>query len=584
MNTKKISILLIAFTLVFTVLESCKGKLKGNEGTLNVHEAADPDKLNPITCSNIAARNINELIFSQVVGAEVTGNFDYKPILTKELAKISEITEGEFKGGMKLEYEFKEDAVWDNGTPITGYDYAFTIKIFLNPKTNGERLKSYYDWVGDILIDSANPKKITILSNRKYFKIEEFSGYYILPEYNYDPNKIMRKFKITDLNTSAKRDALKTNPDILTFANEFNSEKFQRDPKFISGMGPYKLDHWTTGQEIVLVKKKNWWGDKYASVSRDFIAYPSKIKVKIINDNNTALTTLKDGQLDAYPIIPAKDFSELEKNKSVTDKFNLVKEDRFAYSFLGMNLRNDKFKDLRVRKAIKYAIDKDKINKVLYNNEFKKTETFVHPVQSAYNKNLKPNGCDIVQSNKLLDEAGWKDTDGDGIRDKVINGRKTPFNVDLKFPKNEINKNLCLILQEDFKKIGINLNIMEKEFTVLIQEQDKLQFEMYLGGFSIPERITDPKQLWHTANTKPGGDNKSGWGNAHSDALIDNLNAELNPEVRKKYYMELQELIYNDIPVIFLFNPINRIAISKKYEVETLMSTPGYKIQEFKLK
>jgi len=192
----------------------------------------------------------------------------------------------------------------------------------LNPKTNTDHLRSYYFWVGDIVKDSTNPKKFSVFSNKKYFKIEEFAGYYVIPEYNYDPNKIMRKFAIRDLNTDEKRSNLKSNTDIINFATEFNSEKYARDPKYVSGFGAYRLESWTTGQEIVLKRKDSWWGDKFAD-RREFWAFPKKVKFKIINDQNTAMTALKDGQIDAFEAIPAKEYLELEKNAAFKDKFNI---------------------------------------------------------------------------------------------------------------------------------------------------------------------------------------------------------------------------------------------------------------------
>jgi peptide/nickel transport system substrate-binding protein len=631
MNTRKILFLSIYLSISILLFNGCKGKMNGGGGTLNIHESADPDMLNPINSSSANARTIIELIFSQLTGSEVTGEYNLMPLLTKDLAKVTELKEGEFKGGMRLDYEIKEDATWDNGSPITGHDYVFTIKTILNPKTNCEHLKSYYDWVGDIVVDSTNPKKFSVFSNKIYFKIEEFAGYYVIPEYNYDPNKLMRKFTIRELQTDAKMSkktnkdqyvyvnnkltrigaedqvlkvlissggkgyyteiikrnvkpssSLRENPDILKFANEFNSEKYQRDPKYISGFGPYKLDHWTTGQEIVLVKKENWWGEKY-NTQRDFWAFPKKIKIKIINDQNTSLTVLKDGQLDAYASIPAKDYKELEKNDKFKSKFDLTKMDRFSYSFIGINLRNDKFKDINVRKALAHAINRNKINEIISFGESKLTESFAHPLQPVYNTNLKAYEFDLAKAGQMLDAAGWKDTDGDGIRDKVLNGKKTPFIVEFKYPKNENTKNTCLIIQEDMKKLGVDFKLVEKEWTVYLQEQDKLQFEMFMGGFTIPERISDPKQIWHTDNAKPGGDNKTGWGNSVSDQLIDKLISDLNAENRKKYYMQLQQMIHDDVPVIFMFNAKNRIATSNKYEVEKILSNPGYKIQEFKL-
>ena len=581
MNKKTLFSILIAVIALTSGFVSCKGKAKGG-GTLVIREMGDADMLNVVNASSANARVINEQIFMQINGGQTKGNYDLLPILTKELGKVSEINEGEWKGGMRIDYEIREEAKWDNGTPITGNDYIFTIKAILNPKTNCEHLKSYYHWVGDIIVDKDNPKKFSVFSNKKYFKIEEFAGYYVIPEYNYDPGGLMRKLSIRDFNTDAKRSTLKSNPDILKFAEQFNSEKFQRDPKFISGFGPYKLESWTTGQEIVIVRKDSWWGDKFSELQQ-FWAFPKRIKFKVINDQNTAITALKDAAIDAFENVPAKEYRELEKNSDFNSKFKLEKKDFFAYSFLQMNLRNDKFKDLKLRKALTHAVNREKINQTVNFGEFKFTESFVHPDQKMYNKNLKPHEFSLELASKLLDEAGWRDTDGDGIRDKTIGGKKVSLDIEFKYNAgNEQRKNVALIVQEDFKKIGINLNIVAKEWTVFLQDLDKLQFEMTYGSYTIPARGSDPKQIWHTSNSGLGGDNKTGWGNPTTDKLIDDIGEELNADKRNAYYVQLQEMIHNDAPVIFLFAPINRLAISKKFEVETHFISPGFSINEFK--
>lgn len=574
-------LVLITFsTLMFT---SCKGKKGGTGGTVIIREMGDADMLNPINHTSANARVVVEQIFMAVNGQEIKGDYNLLPILTKELGKVSEITEGEWKGGMKLEYEIREEAKWDNGSQITGHDYAFTIKCILNPKTNCEHLKSYYGWVGDIVVDSANPRKFTVYSNKKYFKIEEFAGGYVIPEYNYDPNHIMSKFSIRDMNTDEKRSALKSNPDIQKFAEEFNSEKYQRDPKYISGFGPYKLESWTTGQEIVLKRKDSWWGDKFKDL-RQFWAFPKKFKFKVINDQNTAITALKDGQIDAYEAVPPKEYHELIKNKDFTDRYRTEIKDFFAYSFLVLNLRNDKFKDIKVRQALAHAVDRKKINEVVNFGENILTESFIHPKHALYQKDLTPNSFDLNLASKLLDEAGWKDTDGDGIRDKVLNGKKVQLTIEYKYNSgNELRKNTGLIIQEDFKKIGIQMEIVAKEWTVFLQEQDKRQFEMMYSSLTGFGRPSDPKQTWHTSNAAPGGHNTSGWGTTESDKVIDDLNQELNAEKRAVYYAQIQKMIHADVPVIYLFAPVNRIAISKKFEVETHSTNPGYTINEFRL-
>jgi peptide/nickel transport system substrate-binding protein len=136
------------------VLSNCKGKQKSvAKGVVVYRETADPDMLNPINSSSANATIVNDLIFGGIQGMNPQ-TFDLTEVLLKAAPAISEIADGEFKGGMKIDFEFKEDAKWDNGTPVTGDDYLFTIKSIINPKTNCEHLKGYYSWLGDIQIDS----------------------------------------------------------------------------------------------------------------------------------------------------------------------------------------------------------------------------------------------------------------------------------------------------------------------------------------------------------------------------------------------------------------------------------------------
>lgn len=580
---RKIGILgLVMTTLIIMGLYACKGK-RSLAPTLVVRQLSDPDMLNPLNFKSDNGRVINELIFGGINSMEYKCEYELIPFLTKELGQVSEITEGEFAGGIRIDYEIRDEAKWDNGSPVTGNDYVFTIKTILNPKTNCEHLKSFYSWVGDVVVDPNNPKKYSVFSKEKYFKIEEFAAYVIIPEYNYDPTGIMRKFSIADMNSDEKVEALKTNPDILRFATEFNSEKFQRDPKFVSGLGPYSLESWTTGQEIVLKRKDDWWGDAFKD-ERQFWAYPKKIKFKMINDQNTALTALKDDALDIFYGIPAKEFSEFEKNIEFKNKFRTDKKDLLAYTFLYFNLRNDKFKDIRVRKALASAVNRKKINDAINNGESILTESFVHPSQKTYNKNLKPYEFDLKLANQLLDEAGWMDTDGDGIRDKEINGQKVPLIISFKYNAgNEQRKNTALIIQEDFVKIGVGMQIEAKEWSVYLQELDKHQFEMTYAAFAIPPRISDPRQTWHTENAIPGADNKSGWGTPESDKLIEAIGRELDFETRKQMYLQLQQMIHDDLPVVFLFAPKNRLALSRRYDVEFNLASPGFLLNEFKI-
>lgn len=571
---------MVLFLVLLAACKSSKPKLD-NANVVNARSMSDPDMLNPINLSSADGRYIANLIFASLLGTD-PDNYSITPILAVSRPVITEVTEGPYAGNIRLDFEIRPEAVWDDGTLVTGDDYVFTIKAILNPKTNCQPLKPYYEWVNDIVLDTANPKKFSIYAKEKYFKVEEFAGGYIIPEAIYDPEKIMRKFKITDLNTDEKRNALKEDADITRFAEQFNSEKFQREKGGVVGAGPYEFVKWETGQNITLVRKKNWWGDQIKD-NRDFVAYPEKIVFKVINDPNTATTALKDGQVDDYHGIEAKQFEELLKNEKVKEKIRLEYPSIFAYSYIAFNLKSPKLDDRRVRKAIAHCINKAQINEVIGFNKATPVETFVHPSQKHFNSSIKPYKYNLDSARALLDEAGWKDTDGDGYRDKVINGEKTKLTLDFLIPAgNKGREQTGILIKEDLKKVGIDLTITGKEWSVYLQAMDNKDFEVTYGAFTMSPTMSDPKQIWHTSAAVTGGSNSSSFGNAQTDKLIDDLRTELNEEKRIEMYKQLQEIIHHEIPAVFMFIPANRLGINRRFEAKITMLDPGYLYNEFR--
>jgi len=422
--------------------------------------------------------------------------YELVPNLAVSRPKLTFLDEGPYKGGMTLEYEIRPKAVWDNGTPVTGHDYAFTIKTIKNPKVDAAHIRPYMEFIKDIVVDKDNPKKFTVYSGDRYILSEEFSGYWVIPEYIYDPNKIMRKFSIAELNDPKKKDALRTNADIIAFATEYNNEKYAREKGFVVGSGPYEFVEWKTGQYINLKKKENWWAEGLEG--EPFHNNPDMIKHKVIPDWTTAITTMKDEEVDLLSGIRAKDFDDLKEGE-FTDLFSMHTPDHMTYDYIGMNMKSPIFSDKKVRKAMNYMVDKDLIREVvMYGYAVPVTGPF-HPTKSYYNNDIPHYPFDLEKAKALLDEAGWKDTDQDGIRDKVINGQKTPFKVSVKYNQgNSRRENTALMLSENAKKIGLDIKVEVREWTVYLDETKAHDFDMYISGWVASTSLGDPKQIWHS--------------------------------------------------------------------------------------
>ncbi|MCH2043090.1 MAG: ABC transporter substrate-binding protein [Saprospiraceae bacterium] len=564
-----------------------QSKKVGNAEVI-IWELSDPDKLNPYTYSSANSYYIVENIFSSLLdygpSADNPNELNLRPRLAATLPTVEELTEGEYAGGMALTYEIRPEAVWDNGEPITAADVVFTIKTIKNPKVNSGPIRPYYQFVHDVKVDEANPKKFTVYSKDRYFLAEAVSGQTtILPEYVYDPNQIMRGFTIPQLSDPKQASKLVDDPKLMEFATEYNSSKFERET--VVGSGPYKFMGWESNKSITLELKKDWWGSKVSGASA-LEAYPPKIVYTIVSDMNTAVTALKDEGLDVMRGMKPDAYMELKENRNFGKMYNLSTPDQFAYYYLGFNMKNPKLADKRVRRAFAHLIDVDEIIETLYYGMATPTKSPINPNKDYYNNDLPELSFDPEAATKLLAEAGWKDTDGDGILDKTINGKKESLKIKYKYNQgNLVRKSIGLLLKDNAKRVGIDIEVIAKEWTVFLEDAKKRDFEIVCLAWVQGPELDDLKQIWHRESDTPDGSNRVGFGNAKSDQIIDQIRVTLDPAKRKELYMEIQQIIHDEQPYVFLFVPKERIAIHRRFgDVKTNSLRPGYAAKTFKLR
>lgn len=547
-----------------------------------VHEAADFDKMNPVTSTSNNAGIVTRTLFPALLALHPE-TFEYLPILAEARPQMDTVSTPEFKKGLNITYRIRTEAMWPNGTPVTAQDVEFTLKAIKNPQTDAAQVRPYYEFIDDMKIDPADPKKFTFICKDRYFMAEIWSAMQPIPEYIYDPEQIMRKFTVKQLGNPAEVAKLKGNADIIRFAENFNSEKYQREKGYVVGCGPYEFESWKTGQRLVMTKTKNWWGEKFAGQLKGFENYPDKVTFEIVTDNTTAVTALKDEGLDVMRGIPSKDFVELGKDERFLQLYELHKPLQLAYTYFGLNLKNPKLTDKKVRQALATAVDVKQIIDVLYYGLAERTVGPIHPSQPYYNKNITPYDFDLKKSKDLLTEAGWTDSDGDGLLDKTINGVKTPLKLELLMPSdNPVGEKVALMFQQSLEKVGIRLEIVQKEWTVFIDQTKAHNFEIMLGGWSAAPTLSDLKQIWHTESSN-GGSNYVWFGNKESDDLIDKIRYENNVEARDAMYMKIQEIIHDEVPYIFILTPLSKIASHKRFDVKPYVYRPGYMVEEFKL-
>ncbi|GIV22623.1 MAG: hypothetical protein KatS3mg025_0282 [Bacteroidia bacterium] len=186
--------------------------------------------------------------------------------------------------------------------------------------------------------------------------------------------------------------------------------------------------------------------------------------------------------------------------------------------------------------------------------------------RGAYNDTLRPIPYDPNKAAQLLDEAGWKDTDGDGVREKTIDGRKVPLAFDILVNAgNEVRLQIAQIIKQEAEKVGMKANILSLEWSVFLEKTKKHDFDAYIGAWVGSHNPQDLKQIWHTSSWAEGGSNYVGFGNAQTDALIEAVREELDKTRRDSLYRLFHKIVYDEQPYIFLSAPLERIAIHRRF-------------------
>ncbi len=540
---------------------------------------SDADGLNPPLTNNATAIQVISQVFLPLEEYDPV-NFELRPVLAKSRPVIGTIDTGAYKGGLTFDFEILEGAVWDNGQPVTADDYIFTLKAVLNPAVPATSWRSVIDFIRDVRKHPSNPRQFTVLTDRQYILAEEgCSNFRIMPEYHYDPNQVLRNFSLADLANPEKSAALAASDSRLQeFAAAFTDPKFTQDPAFITGCGAYKVESWTKDQEIVLVKKENWWGDDYAEKNPMLASWPVRLTYSIVAKPETALEVLKAGKADVMGLIPPQAFTELKKDTAFTGHFAFHNPDFPGFGYIGINCKKPALADKQVRRALAHVVNiKEIISTVMYGLAQPTTGPF-HVAREYYHTSLSPVVYDPGKARALLTAAGWADSDQNGVMDKMIGDQKTELSLDLIVAANNaVGMSIAKLMQESAKQAGIAIQIKATEGKVMTGDiLPKRQFDLFMATAGVVNSYDDPKQFWHTTSDTPDGSNRFGFGNAESDALIEQIRTTLDKQQRNALYKRFQEIVYDEQPAIFMFCPKERILISKKFNAQTYFRRPGY--------
>jgi peptide/nickel transport system substrate-binding protein len=568
----------ISFAII-SLLFACKGDINPEDNTVNIRLKKDPERVNPLIFPNPTAREVYQYIHLPLADFDPE-SLELTPLLIKSIPTEMNIDTGAYKGGIYFDVEILDDAKWDNGSPITAEDYIFTIKAINLPLTNAGKYREITQNITDIIADPGNPTSFRVIFAKDYMlALETAVNVEIYPRYFYDSLNILAKYGFKEINEE-NEEKLKGDSELVRFADHFNSNDLSRNK--MSGAGPYKFVSWTADQSIVLEKKNDYWAKDIKSPALQ--QGPSKIVFHIIPDELTAVTQLKAGSIDIINEITAESYAELSNDETENKKYNFYHPSLMKHYYISINNQDPKLSDKNVRLALAHLIDVENVIKNLENGMAVRSVGPIHPIKKTYNKTLAPIKFDLDAANKLLNTAGWKDTDNNGIIDKSIGGKKVDMELEILVSSQPLGKKIAIMLQESAAKAGIKIQITEKDFKLIRAENLKTRkYHLVPAVLSQDIIAWDDLSKWHSENDTPDGSNDMSYRSVKTDELIDKIIVTKSDTERIGLYQQIQEQIYQDQPVIFLYSPQEKIIISKKWASSSTVKRPGYMANTFTL-
>lgn len=523
-------------------------------------EMSDAEKLNPTVTNDATAQGIYIYIYESLLSVDRI-TYDLKPLIAKSLPEVTD-------DHLSYIFDLKENVKFSDGTPLTGEDVIFTMKTIKNPFTDAQATRNYFADLKSVELVNGNKFKVRFNMSKPYFRaVFSIGDMSITPKHILDKDGMNDKFTWEDLESAQKTFDAKKFPEMQKYADFLNSEEVSREKKYVIGSGPYMLDKWITGQSITLSRNDEYWNRSQVP------NFPNKLVFKTIKDQNAAVVAAKNKETDYMEVIQPIDFVENVKDP---EKFNLKKAlvTEPTYNYIAWNNQHPIFSDKKVRWAMAYAIDRRSIiDKIVYG--------MGTPIQSHifiksrfHNSDLPEIPYDMNKAKQLLTEAGWKDTDGDGILDKVINGKKTDFRFTFTNNTNPKRKKVILILIEQLKQLGIEASIQEYEWSVFLDKVKKHQFDANFSGWQLTVTPDDPYQIWHSSQATGEGSNHFSYINPESDKLLEENRMEFDDNKRMEILKKWQKIIYDDQPVTFLWSEPSRYLYSDRYRNARWYSYP----------
>jgi len=473
--------------------------------TLIIGSGADAVTLLPVLASDGTSGDINGLVYNGLV------RYDKDLNIEGELAERWEIS----PDNLTLTFHLRQGVRWHDGAPFTAEDVLFTYRLLIDPKTPTAYAERY----------------------RQVATAEVLDAYTFRVRYH------------KPLATALISWAFSVHPRHLLEGVEITKSPLASHP---IGTGPYRFVAWQRGEKIVLEANPDYFEGP---------PYIQRVLYRVIPDASTMFLEMQSGGLDHMGLTPLQ-YARQTDTPAFRRRFRKYRYPAFAYTYLGYNLHRPMFQDKRVRQALSYAIDKQEIIDGVLLGLGQVASGPYKPGSWAHNSDVPLYRYDPQRARALLAEAGWQDSDGDGVLDR--GGKPLAFTI-VTNQGNDQRVKAGEIIQRRLSEVGVKVKLRVVEWAAFLKEFiNPGNFDATILGWS-GGIDPDVYNVWHSSKTGPGELNFIAFQNTEVDQLLEAGRRTFDQKERKRFYDRFQEILAEEQPYTFLYVPESLPVVAARF-------------------
>lgn len=479
----------------------------------------DPTRLNPLLATDSASNTVNGYVFNGLV------KYDRDLKLVGDLAASWTVR----RGGLEIVFKLRPNVRWHDGVPFTAADVVFTHERLMDPKV----LTPFgADFALVRSVEAVDPLTVRVTYKEPFAPALESWGIGIVPRH-------------------------------VFAGGDFNAHPANRKP---IGTGPYRFVELKTDEKAVLRANPDYFEGR---------PHLDRVIVRVIPDSSVQFLELRNQSIDTMGLRPDQHIAY----DAYFQNHQKFRYPSFSYTFLGFNLKRPLFRDKRVRRAVAMALDKREIiDGVLLGYGRSATGPFP-PSSWAFDPAVPEIPHDPGAARSLLAEAGWTDTDGDGVLDK--DGRPFAFTV-ITNQGNKLREQTAVILQSHLARLGVKMEVRVLEWSSFIHDfVDKGNFDAIILGWNLG-RDPDQYLIWHSSQQGEGRYNFVGYENPLVDRLWEEGRRTFDRAARERVYRKIHRVLAEDLPYVFLYYPDSLPTVHKRFRnVEVAPAGLGWNFREW---